>query len=166
MIAHHRTGEERYLDASGGWSRLHADLKDGDLQFDSPRAMFDSWQEQGVLFLNTGLTLTRYKQGGHPHQLEGHIPLWAPVVGEICQRLAARDDIPLVFQSWGSKARNFLARFGILGKNKPYDVLPGLGSSEAVVRGHPVTKPFLKLPNLFEEGNEKLRSMGADPIDW
>ena len=46
------------------------------------------WQQRGVLMLNAGLTLTRYEQGGHPHQLRGHIPLWAPIVRATCLRLA------------------------------------------------------------------------------
>ena len=166
LIVHLRTGNEGYRQ-SDGWRRLSTDLRRGEVELEDPRAMFDGWQGRGVLFLNTGLTLTRYEPGGHPHQLTGHIPLWAPVVGAICRRLAERPDIPVVFLSWGSKARQFLASTGILeSRNRPVRVSEDLESTDVVDRDHPATARFLRTPNLFTETNEKLVGLGSDPIEW
>ena len=165
-VAHLRTGRTAYRKA-GGWRKLVEGLEAGDPAFDPPRSVFDSWQAQGVLFLNTGLTLTRYKMGGHPHQVRGHIPMWAPVVGALCQRLAQRNDIPLVFLSWGSKARAFLASCGVLRtRRRPAHVVSGLEKTAVVDRSHPAVHQFFEQDNLFAEANDRLEEFGAASIDW
>ncbi|MFC1889442.1 hypothetical protein ACFL4G_06770 [Thermodesulfobacteriota bacterium] len=165
-VVHFRTRRSRYVKGSG-WKRLVSDLNDGSLKLKTPSATFDTWQRQGVLFLNTGLTLTRYQQGGHPHQKDGHIPLWAPVVGAICMRLAEREAAPVVFLSWGAFARRFLYRLGVLtDSTRTAQVVPRLANAGVVIRDHPATHRFLDTPNLFREVNQNLRALGAEPIDW
>jgi len=165
--AHFRTNRQRYLSPKSGWSRLVADLAGGSLALDGPAATFDRWQSQRVLFLNTALTLTRYERGGHPHQLLGHIPLWAPVVGAICRRLATRADTPIVFLSWGSKARQFLAGIGVLQSEAPPAALaPGVRNTAVVDRPHPSVRSFLNRPNVFTETNRQLRRLDTEPIEW
>lgn len=164
--AQYRSGSSRYVEKSG-WGQIVEDLESGSLDLRAPRATFDSWQRQGVLFLNTGLTLTRYKPGGHPHQLRGHLKLWAPVVGAICRRLAQREGTPVIFLSWGSKARHFLSKVGVLRSSRhPLTIAPGLASTAVVDRDHPAVASFTNAPNVFTETNQKLKAMGADPIDW
>ena len=164
--ARFRTGRAAYR-KRGGWRALVDDIEAGDPEFAAPRALFDAWQRQGVLFLNTGLTLTRYRPGGHPHQMRGHIPLWAPVVGALCFRLAGREDVPLVFLAWGKKARTFLARAGILhSDDRPARVVEELPNTGIVDRDHPAVASFFNEENLFAEANSQLEEFGADPIDW
>ncbi len=165
--AHFRNRDAAYRRA-GGWQRARRDVENGDPDVPAPEALFNSWQHQGVLLLNTGLTLTRFEYGGHPHQMRGHIPMWAPVVAELCLRLAQREDTPVVFLAWGGKAREFLARTGILrSKDRPIRITSGLASSTAVVeRAHPVDYRFFGRKNLFEETNEKLEGFGVEAIAW
>lgn len=166
QTVHFRTGNETYI-ASGGWRRLIADLENGTISLQDPRELFEAWQSHGVLLLNTGLTLTRYKPGGHAHQLRGHIPLWAPVVGAVCSRLARRDDVPVVFLVWGKKAREFLAGIGVLESAlRPVVVSSGMSLTEVVDRNHPAVYSFFNGQNVFEETNEKLSSIGGTPIRW
>lgn len=162
-----RTGDSVYTATPGGWAHVVKDVQSGALHLETPQQLFDHWQAQGVLFLNTGLTLTRYKQGGHPHQLNGHIPLWAPVVGAICSRLALRDDTPLVFLSWGSKARRFLFNAKIItSPSQPSAIEQSLPNTGIVDRSHPAVSSFLSGKNLFDEANEILGDLGANRISW
>lgn len=166
-VAQFRTGRDAYTEDEAGWAALVVDVRNGSVQFAGPRETFDAWQHQGVLWLNTGLTLTRYQQGGDPHQLLGHIPLWAPVVAAICQRLAEREDTPVVFLSWGSQARRFLAGAGVLeSATRPLRVVAGIRNAAVVDRDHPAMNSFTASPNLFHETNEKLSALGVSPIDW
>lgn len=167
QIAHFRSGRTSYMKTAGGWGQLKRDVQKGSLELATPTEEFDSWQRQGVLFLNAGLTLTRYKPGGHPHQLRGHIPLWAPVVGALCHRLAHRADTPVVFLTWGGKARKFLVGAGVLAKGSGVArVADGMQDTGVVFRAHPATVSFLKGGNVFRETNRMLSGLGAKPVDW
>ena len=104
QLAVYRTGNRAYGRSQGGWAQLKNDIKSGVLDLQTPRTVFDRWHASGVLLLNTGLTLTCYRRGGHPHQTRGHIPLWAPVVRGICLHIAQREDIPIVFSA-GARRR-------------------------------------------------------------
>lgn len=167
QAAHFRSGKSAYKSTAGGWDHVKKDLASGSLELEAPRDLFNAWQSQGVLMLNAGLTLTRYQPGGHPHQRNGHIPLWAPVVGAICRRIAQRQSVPVVFLCWGSYARRFLARVGVLASAKrPLKIADGMAATDALARNHPATADFLKGPNLFKEANQRLQRLGAAPIDW
>jgi len=49
------------------WNALRSAIASGELDFGTPRELFDRLQEQeGLLFLNASLTITRYMQGGAP----------------------------------------------------------------------------------------------------
>jgi len=162
-----RSGRSKYMMSSGGWKHVVDDIEDGRLNLPAPSPLFDHWQAQGVLFLNTGLTLTRYQPGGHPHQLKGHIPLWAPVIGALCWRLAKRDDMPVVFLSWGGKARKFLFQAGITRSTRRPPVVVGQLPRTAVIdRNHPAVPSFLSGQNIFEEANTRLTELGGATITW
>ena len=159
-------GEDKYNSGSG-WSAIEDDVRNGSLDLMPPAILFEHWQKQGVLFLNTGLTLTRYQPGGHPHQLKGHIPLWAPVVGQICQKLASQDDIPIVFVSWGSKARQFLYKLGLTTSPKyPATIKPEYTATKVIDRVHPAVESFVTGKNVFKETNEALNALGNQSVIW
>ena len=158
QLAVYRTGDPSYGERRGGWARLRNDIAELDLP--PPREVFDLWSERGVLLLNTALTLTCYRRGGHPHQTRGHIPLWAPTVRGICQHLAKREDIPVVFLSWGKSAREFLYSAGILDTCcRPLRVTSDVPRTAIVDRDHPSTPAYLDGRNVFEETNERLACM-------
>lgn len=167
-VAAARSGDDGYVAGDAEWKRLHRDR--AALRLQSPGKIFDHWQRQGVLFLNAGLTLSRFVKGGGPEQRFGHIPLWRPVVQAIFQRLAARKQGQLVFALWGAPARNVFARSGV----RAAAVEAGTWGArvDLVEHVHPNARSksgapgFFRAPNPFVAINDTLRAMGAAPIDW
>lgn len=153
-----------------GWDKLIEDLAAGTIEIENRAALFDKWAGQGVLLLNAGLTITRFKKGGDPHQLNGHIPLWAPVIDGVMRFLAARKTGQVVFLLWGGKAFEVFRDAGV--EQAAKDAGTWQTRVRIVRRGHPafVTPnggvPFFQGKNAFAEPNEELVSMGANPIDW
>ena len=160
QLAVYRTRDPSYGKKNGAWPKLKKDLDNGKLDLQTPSEVFDHWQSQGVLMLNTGLTLTRYCRGGHPHQTRGHIPLWAPIVRGICQHVAEREEISVVFLTWGKKAREFLCGAGIVETcARPLRLASSITQTVIVDRDHPSTTRFLDGHNVFKETNEGLANL-------
>ncbi|HJQ40615.1 MAG TPA: uracil-DNA glycosylase family protein [Thermoanaerobaculia bacterium] len=162
-VAHLRSGEERYLNGDAAWSGVVDDLDA--LQIRKPREFFDHWQEQGVLCLNAGLTLSRFK----PDVQKAHFALWRPVVKRILTTIATRDQGSVVFLLWGGVAKKTFTDLGIL------DAAEAAGTRNRVgVINHPHPgaedksgKPrFFELPNTFSAVNETLSTLGAPAIQW
>ena len=61
-----------------------------------PSALADRWVASGVLLLNSSLTLTRFLREGDPHQMQGHLPLWRPLMIRVLTHLAERGT-PVVY---------------------------------------------------------------------
>jgi uracil-DNA glycosylase len=169
VLAAFRTGRADYLDRARGWSTLVRDLRGGALELPAPGRLFDAWQRKGVLFLNAGLTLSRYERGGAPHQSAGHIPFWRPVVQAILRHVAARATGSAVFLLWGSVARQAFRDGGVEAAAR------GAGSwktrVDAVQHSHPTAltsgaPSFFRDPNPFADANAALRRLGGKPVDW
>lgn len=171
-VAEARTGNFDYTDltnASRAWARVVADLASGALTLQSPPRLFDHWQQQGVLFLNAGLTLSRFERGGSAHQLKGHIPLWRPVVQAILRVIAARPSGHVVFLLWGSVARTFFQESGI--EQAARDAGTWQTRVRTVQQAHPAASNddgplFFREPNTFLDANRALREMGAGEVEW
>jgi uracil-DNA glycosylase len=164
MMANARTASTQFTSA-GGWAKLRAAIAGGDLDFGTPRALFDRLQEQeGLLFLNASLTITRYVQGGAPEQLQGHIPLWSPVIGKIFSMLAQRTTGHVVFLLLGAPAHRLADKVRIRQIAEQAGVW---GTRVDEVRlSHPASMNFLGGKNPFGEVNARLAAMGAAPIRW
>jgi uracil-DNA glycosylase len=155
-LAYERTRNTYYFQP-GGWLQILLDIKSGDLPLETPSALFDYWEDQGVLFLNAGLTLSRYSPGGAPEQRYGHIPFWKPFVSATLRHLAERPEGHIAFLAWGQFARNVVTEAG---------VQPG-PRSVVVNYPHPAAMTgFLVAPGPFGRANENLKRMGAPPIQW
>ncbi|MEN9353484.1 MAG: hypothetical protein RL318_809 [Fibrobacterota bacterium] len=109
----------------------------------------EPWARQGVLLLNTSLTVRQ----GQPmsHQGRG----WETFTDRIVQLLAAREQ-PMVFLLWGSPAQKKarcadLSRHGVFTAPHP--------SPLSAYRGFFGSKPF-------SQANAFLESKGLEPIDW
>jgi uracil-DNA glycosylase len=169
VLAAARTGRSAYKRNDAAWRRVVDDLESGDLELQPPHRLFGELQRQGVLFLNTGLTLTRFQRGGAPEQLRGHIPLWRPIVRQILTRLATRTTGHVVFLLWGKPARAVFSDTGVEDAARA----AGTWSTRvaALAHTHPASvyegRPtFFRAPNPFTAANESLGEMGADPIEW
>jgi len=111
------------------------DFKNGDLT---------AWAEQGVLLLNTALTVRQYKSGTHMTKWKHFTNYMLKYINDNCDGL--------VFMLWGNHAIK-------------YEDLIDKDKHHVLKSGHPSplnrTNPFLE-NNHFVKCNELLK----DPIDW
>ena len=164
-LAHARTGEPRYIDGDAAWGALVGDIRNGQLQIPPPRQLFDQWQERGIVFLNAGLTLSRFQ----PEVQKAHIALWRPVVKAILTHLATRTDGHIVFILWGQVAQRTFDDLGVLAAAN------AAGTQHRVTRAvhvHPGAEGaggrplFFNPPNPLREAAERLSAIGGGKLDW
>jgi len=160
MLVAARIGDPGVLKLSWAAFAQHA----ATLPLESPRDLFDRLQAQGVLCLNAGLTITRYKSGGAPEQTKGHIPFWRPVVGQVLRSIATRHTGHVVFICLGQFSQQLMSAEGV----EAAAVKAGTWQTRAagLALSHPVAPGFINGPNPFLMVNSKLASMGAATIDW
>lgn len=116
------------------------------------------WAEQGVLLLNTVLTV----QEGQPnsHKDWG----WQEFVLEVFRTCATLPQ-PIVFLLWGRQAQAFVSSLPLADlKNKRVLVSShpsplGAGKGSAGVPAFLGSRPFSK-------ANQLLKEMGAEPVEW
>ena len=110
--------------------------------------VLESWAKQGVLLLNTALTLVQNKIGSH-------IPIWKKFSREMIKYI--NDNIrPSVWILWGSKAKRLENR---INKRKHYIVKGGHPSPRAAAK-----KFFCR--SYFTCANEWLNRKGRGIVDW
>ncbi len=120
-----------------------APSRDGDLSH---------WARQGVLLLNTALTVEQGQAGSH-RQLG-----WPPITGAVLAAVAAKPE-PCVFLLWGSHAR------------QTAEAVPGLKGSHHLLLTAPHPSPlsahsgFLGCRH-FSKANAFLEKHGRGAIDW
>lgn len=107
------------------------------------------WSDQGVLMLNTVLTV---RQGqAHSHQKKG----WEQFTDEVIRKLSERD-APVIFILWGKPAQTKKR----LIDTKRHDIIEAPHPSPlSAHRGFFGSKPFSKV-------NKLLQSRGEAPIDF
>ena len=118
-----------------------------------PSGNLDHWARQGVLLLNTSLTVEAGKAGSHAGKG------WDAITDAAVAAVAARD-VPSVFVLWGNHARTKAQRVPELGPGTRHLVLtsphPSPLSAHAGFFG---SKPFSKV-------NAFLEAQGRGKIDW
>lgn len=107
------------------------------------------WADQGVLLLNTVLTVREGEANSHKNMG------WECFTDKIISLLNDRED-PIVFILWGANAQSKTAIINNLRHCIIKSVHP---SPLSVYRGFFGSKPFSK-------ANEFLKSIGKEPIDW
>jgi uracil-DNA glycosylase len=164
-----RTGDRTYVKNDAAWKKLVLKVQAGDLEILPPHRLFSSLQRKGVLFLNTALTLSRFQKGGGPEQLDGHIPLWRPIIRRILLHLATRSQGAVVFLLWGGPAKR------VFRESKVREAAKQSGTwnrrAFAVTHPHPAAvgaqgPSFFRDPNPFLKANELLVGAGMKAIDW
>ena len=107
------------------------------------------WADQGVLLLNTVLTVRAHQANSH----QGHG--WEQFT-DACMEILNRQDRPIVFILWGSYAQ----RKASMLNNPNHLILKAPHPSPlSVYRGFWGSKPFSKTNNFLIEH-------GVEPIDW
>lgn len=132
------------LDSLGN---IFKELSD-DLHVTRTRTDLSDWAAQGVLLLNTALTVPE----GRPH---AHAKIgWALLVADVLARL---DSTPRAFLLWGSPAQRLARRYL---KNPGHLLVESAHPSPlSAYRGFFGSRPFSR-------ANDWLGVRGAGPIDW
>ena len=107
------------------------------------------WADQGVLLLNTALTVVSGQANSHRNAG------WEVFTDQVITLLNERQD-PLVFILWGNNA---LAKTSLITNSEHYIIKSPHPSPLSASRGFFGSKPFSK-------ANHFLRSLGKEPIDW
>ncbi len=158
MILDARTGEARHAQGVAQWPATLAAIEQGAVDLEAPEALADRWVASGVLLLNSSLTLTRFLREGDPHQMQGHLPLWRPLMIRVLTHLAERGT-PVVFLGFGDAAAETLRAAGLQG--------PDAGDERVILRPHPAAaQEVLAQENPFSLCNRRLRAMGAALVNW
>jgi uracil-DNA glycosylase len=165
VAAHFRTGETKYLDGDTAWKGLAEDIVSGDVDVEPPQQFFDRWQEQGVLCLNAGLTLSRFE----PAVQKAHFALWRPVIQRILTTVATRTTGSVVFLLWGGVAEQTFQQLGVIAAAEAAGTRDRVAVAKRVHPGAEdnAGKPrFFGAPNIFAEANEKLVAGSGIAIEW
>ncbi|PYX61089.1 MAG: hypothetical protein DMG76_00560 [Acidobacteria bacterium] len=163
------TLDRSVISGDAGWRHVMRDLKDGKLNLESPTQLFDHLGHQGVLLLNTSLTVGVERSGAKRRAPRGHFPLWRPLIQRVLSCVASRRDQYAVFLLWGQHARGIVDQSGV---RATAERLKTWGTRvTAISHPHPaaITSQgaiFLRPPNPFLAANRALRKLGAEPIRW
>jgi uracil-DNA glycosylase len=158
LICAARTGNDAYAGSFDSWPATLAAIESGEIDLEAPEELAGRWVRQGVLLLNSSLTLTRFRVDVDAHQSHGHLPMWRPFVVAILAALATRGT-PIVFLGFGDAAAQTLQAAGIA---------EGVGGNIAcILRRHPAEADrVLPLANPFALCNRHLKAAGATPVAW
>lgn len=107
------------------------------------------WTKQGVLLLNTVLTVRENMANSHKNKG------WEQFTDKIIKLLNQRQD-PVVFILWGNNAQS---KIKLINKTRHFIIKSAHPSPLSANRGFFCSKPFSKT-------NEYLLSIGKTPIDW
>lgn len=127
------------------YKELHADLG----CFIPNNGYLVPWAEQGVLLLNTALTVRAHQ--ANSHKGKG----WEVFTDNIIKLLNLRDE-PVIFVLWGNNARS---KKKLIDTNKHYIIESAHPSPLSASRGFFGSKPFSKT-------NDILIKLGRAPINW
>ncbi|MGX4600879.1 uracil-DNA glycosylase [Faecalimicrobium sp. JNUCC 81] len=107
------------------------------------------WADQGILLLNTALTVRAHEANSHKDKG------WEIFTDSIIKILSGREE-PIIFVLWGSNARS---KKKLIDNKKHYILESPHPSPLSAYRGFFGCKHFSKI-------NEILKSINKDPIDW
>jgi len=107
------------------------------------------WAEQGVLLLNTTMTVRGGTAGSH--QKKG----WETFTDEVIKAVSAKDEM-VAFVLWGSAARR---KKDLIDTNRHFVIESAHPSPLAAHRGFFGSRPFSRI-------NEALVAAGREPVDW
>lgn len=156
-----RSGNPELATSTLNWPEVLAAIESPESSFELPTELAQRWVGQGVLLVNSSLTISRFAVAGDPHQTAGHMPLWRPLVTRLlCHLIQDQPIAPIV------------GLFGDVAKSAYEDAVgqladPSAATSSTVVTEHPAAgDKFLANGNPFTECNAILLARGEEPIDW
>lgn len=108
-----------------------------------------AWADQGVLLLNTVLTVR--KGEAHSHRKKG----WEEITDHVIKELNKREE-PMVFLLWGNPS---IKKRELIDEEMHIVLTSSHPSPLSAYRGFLGSKPF-------SSTNEALKKLGQEPIDW
>jgi len=115
----------------------------------SDNGFLESWAKQGVLLLNTVLTVRAHQANSHAKKG------WELFTDAIIKKVSERKD-PVIFILWGSQA---LKKINFINTDKHFVISSAHPSPLSAYRGFFGSKPFSKV-------NTLLTAQNKTPIDW
>ena len=120
-----------------------------------PRGALEPWARQGVLLLNTVLTVRAGKSNSH--QKQGWEPFTDAVIRAVSDRRSG-----VVFVLWGKPSQRKRA---LIDEGKHHVLMSLHPSPLSATRATKDCGAFMG-SRVFSKTNELLREQGDDPIDW
>ncbi|MEX0406742.1 uracil-DNA glycosylase [Aquibium sp. LZ166] len=152
-----RTGRPEVATSFHAWPGLVHEIEAGTVSLEAPGAVADRWVAEGVLLLNSSLTLSRFQVAVDPHQSRGHLPVWRPLIQAVLHHLAGSGR-PIVYLGFGDAAADNLRLAGLATAPAP---------QVTIQRAHPAfADELFSLGNPFLACNRHLADAGLRPIDW
>ena len=152
-----RTGRPELATSFEAWPGLLREIEAGTIGLEPPGDVADRWVREGVLLLNSSLTLSRFQVAVDPHQSRGHLPVWRPLIQAVLRHFAASGR-PIVYLGFGDAAADNLRLAGLETPPAP---------QATIQRAHPAFADALfSLGNPFIACNRHLADAGLRPIDW
>ena len=156
-----RAGKPEMAGSIAKWDETLRSIEAREISLETPKAIAQGWVDQGVLLLNSSLTISRFSAQGDPHQVRGHLPLWRPLIVRVLQHLSNESErtVPIVL-------------FGDVAKATFRAAEPGFDRNLAnplivIETEHPAAgDAFLLNGNPLTHCNEHLRALGEQPIRW
>ncbi|MCJ8322595.1 MAG: uracil-DNA glycosylase [Rhizobiales bacterium] len=148
-----RTNNTNYARSFDDWPTLLSDIENKIFHFERPNKLVDTWVAQGVLLLNSSLTLSRFKRDVDIHQSHGHGPVWHPFIQTILSHF--RDlKKPIVFMAFGDMAiENFR--------------VANINAENMIQRPHPAfAEQTFAQENPFIVCNRHLAANNQNEIKW
>ena len=128
---------------------MYKDLKDDLGCFIPNNGYLMPWADQGVLLLNTALTVRAHEANSHKNKG------WEIFTDRVISILSERED-PVIFVLWGSNARK---KVELIDTSKHYILEAPHPSPLSASKGFFGCKHFSKI-------NEILKKLGKEPINW
>ncbi len=134
--------------------RMLLEARNEGFNVDIMNGNIEKWAEEGVLLLNTCLTIP-FKSGSSHGDIDAHKKLWAPFTQRVFKFINHQDQ-PISYILWGSQAGSYSKYI----TNHKHQFLMG---------GHP--SPEAKSENFFCKNyfintNTFLKNASVKPIDW
>ena len=161
LVVAERAGDPSYASSVAEWPRALRDNVGLERPVEPMAELVQSWKAQGVLLLNTSLTLSRFALTIDPHYQLGHRRIWAPLLHAVVRHVSTLGH-PVVIVALGSLPDETLAK---LRESDPDLEGPG----DIVYRSfpHPAEGDTLfAAGNPLSDCNRVLVSRGAEPIAW
>lgn len=157
------TGRDEYRDPERGWTRFVDDLVARQLDIARPHELFTSYGQHGVLWLNTTLTISLFREGPNKTEVhqKAHAAFWRPLVNRLLASLVRRPKKQMVVALWGKWAEGF--REPLLTEAQSAGAADRL---HFVIAPHPVNETFITKKNSLADINDALSTIAEAPVVW